>query len=342
MRVRSLARICLTFSKQPRADFAPVMAPSASSEGFATITTPPGTVSAPGGPSPPKKRGGGPKAAGQHRAPRKRAPKQVLYFYSNTSLFMHFTFRTTNAVPPHLRDDAGSISESMSLFMTPDFVPYIQESAAYPGTAASSPPHDEPSPEFIDISLPSQPIPIAPVPSAEDFNLEGVALPTYPLPTKPFPVHPPPKIGSGFAQALPLDKSGKKVRHWRQANREIRGIAGGRWFAKAWIGDKESEYAAAHAAAPPPIPAATQATALAMIGDRDSMPSFTTTPLPRPSATSSGRGRGRGAAFTTNSSSRAQSTGADSVSAHIPKKRTTTQPSSSVNTPVSGTAPAPS
>lgn len=34
------------------------------------------------------------------------------------------------------------------------------------------------------------------------------------------------------------------MRHWREANREIRGIAGGRWFAKTWVGDKESHFAA--------------------------------------------------------------------------------------------------
>ena len=33
------------------------------------------------------------------------------------------------------------------------------------------------------------------------------------------------------------------MRHWREANREIRGIAGGRWFAKTWVGDKESHFA---------------------------------------------------------------------------------------------------
>jgi Wiskott-Aldrich syndrome protein len=48
---------------------------------------------------------------------------------------------------------------------------------------------------------------------------------------------------------LPLDRSGNKIRRWRTANREIRGIAGGRWFARTWVGDKESEYANATAAA---------------------------------------------------------------------------------------------
>lgn len=78
---------------------------------------------------------------------------------------------------------------------------------------------------------------------------EGLAetppLPVYPLPSKPFPVQPPPKISTGFAPMLPLDRTGSKVRRWRIANREIRGIAGGRWFTRAWVGDKESEFAAA-------------------------------------------------------------------------------------------------
>lgn len=185
--------------------------------------------------------------------------------------------------------------------------------------------------------LPSHNIPIVPTPADEDINLDGVPLPSYPLPTKPFPVLPAPKIPTGVAPALPLDKSNKKVRKWRQAQREIRGIAGGRWFAKTWIGDKESEYAIAHAIQPPPIPAATQATALAMIGGGELLPGMGTLPIPRLTGTTSGRGRGRGG-FATNPSSRAQSTGADSVSA--PKKRAT-QPSSLADTPLSMSGPDP-
>jgi len=75
--------------------------------------------------------------------------------------------------------------------------------------------------------------------------VETPPLPVYPLPSKPFPVQPPPKISTGFAPMLPLDRTGSKVRRWRIANREIRGIAGGRWFTRAWVGDKESEFAAA-------------------------------------------------------------------------------------------------
>lgn len=75
-------------------------------------------------------------------------------------------------------------------------------------------------------------------------------MPVYPLPSKPYPVQPPPKIATGFAPFIPLDRSGKKVRHWRTAHREIRGIAGGRWFARSWVGEKESEFASASASAP--------------------------------------------------------------------------------------------
>lgn len=96
----------------------------------------------------------------------------------------------------------------------------------------------------------------APSVTASEVNLDSIALPIYPLPSKPFPVQPPPKIGTGFAPVIPLDKSTNKPRRWRTANREIRGIAGGRWFARSWVGDKDSEVAAA---------AATAATAAAIL-----------------------------------------------------------------------------
>jgi hypothetical protein len=113
------------------------------------------------------------------------------------------------------------------------FVSFAQgDPKAYTGTAASSPaPHDANSLE-PDLLGPS------------DVNLEGIALPVYPLPSKPFPVQPPPKIPTGIAPVIPLDKV-HKPRRWRTANREIRGIAGGRWFTRSWVGDKESELAAA-------------------------------------------------------------------------------------------------
>ncbi|KAF8807900.1 hypothetical protein BYT27DRAFT_7256441 [Phlegmacium glaucopus] len=130
------------------------------------------------------------------------------------------------AIPPLLLDDMGALSES------------------YAGTAASSPvtlQFDQNSPEPENTAPNSPHTALAPLP--EELNLENVPIPVYPLPTKPFPVQPPPKITSGFAPLVPLDKSSKAVRHWRPARREIRGIAGGRWLARTWVGDKESEYA---------------------------------------------------------------------------------------------------
>jgi len=112
------------------------------------------------------------------------------------------------------------------------------------GTAVSSPVTGNlekqqlasPEPGQITLSSPAaEPV--------EEANLENIPLPVYPLPTKVFLVQAPPKIPTGFTLPFTLDKSGKKVRHWRTANREIRGIAGGRWFARSWVGNKDSEYA---------------------------------------------------------------------------------------------------
>jgi hypothetical protein len=62
-------------------------------------------------------------------------------------------------------------------------------------------------------------------------------------------VQPPPKITTGYAPIIPLDRTKTKPRHWRPAHREIRGIAGGRWFARSWVGEKDSELAVAAEAA---------------------------------------------------------------------------------------------
>ncbi len=144
----------------------------------------------------------------------------------------------------------------------------------------------------------------------DDAPLEGVPLPIYPLPSKPFPVQPPPKIASGFAPVIPLDKSGKPVRRWRQVHREVRGIAGGRWFIKNWVGEKESDFATAVAAS--------QAAALSAAGDSASVAGLT---LPKLSSVSvSGRGRGRGGRLA-HDSSRAGSAMPDTLSAQLAKKR---------------------
>ncbi|KAK7031174.1 hypothetical protein VNI00_013589 [Paramarasmius palmivorus] len=140
-------------------------------------------------------------------------------------------------LPPMLpQDDAGVLSEGMTGTAA-------SSPAAHPAEDSNSP---EPEGGSVPIELGSD------APSAlqatatvdeQPISLEGVPIPVYPLPNKPFPVLPPPKISSGNAPVIPLDKTKARPRHWRVANREIRGIAGGRWFVRAWVGDKESEFA---------------------------------------------------------------------------------------------------
>lgn len=262
----------------------------------------------------------------------------------------------------------------VSLVPSPVALALTRLTTAYANTAASSPAaHDDHSPEPMEVhTITIPPSASSALTSAvEDINLEGVPLPTYPLPSKPFPVQPPLKIGSGFAPVIPLEKSGKKVRHWRQAQREIRGIAGGRWFTRSWIGEKESEYATAAAAA---AAAALQAGSamggplgsvssggLGMGGDRDSLSGA----LPKLSGLAGVRGPGRprlhpkgsvssglnitaalggDSAAATNPSSRAQSIVSDiAVAPPRSLKRTHTQMSagaSAADTPTVST-PAP-
>ncbi|KAF8433502.1 hypothetical protein L210DRAFT_3649637 [Boletus edulis BED1] len=125
-------------------------------------------------------------------------------------------------------------------------VPPVEDTAMSETHTITAPPSPfpvsraaSPEPEAEEVEQPPPPAPEQPGESAP------LALPVYPLPSKPFPVQPPPKIGTGFAPVQPLDRSGGKVRQWRIANREIRGIAGGRWFTRSWVGDKESDFATA-------------------------------------------------------------------------------------------------
>ncbi|TBU62156.1 hypothetical protein BD310DRAFT_974710 [Dichomitus squalens] len=202
-------------------------------------------------------------------------------------------------------------------------------SEAYAGTAASSPaPHDgSPEPDIPLSSIIPHPHPII-----DDAPLDGVPLPVYPLPSKPFPVQPPPKIGTGFAPVIPLDKSGKHVRKWRQVNREVRGIAGGRWFVRSWVGEKESEFAAAVAAS--------QAAAQSAAADGLSAAGLSLPKLSSVSISGTGRGRGRGARHnvadhaSTVASSRAGSALPDSISAQLSKKRGSGPSTPSLDIPV--------
>ncbi|THH19013.1 hypothetical protein EW146_g2078 [Bondarzewia mesenterica] len=201
--------------------------------------------------------------------------------------------------------------------LIPPFNDTAELSEGYTGTAPSSPTYQEartPERENAPVSIPSG------VPQLEEFNLDSVPLPRYPLPSKPFHVQPPLKIGTGYAPLIPLDRSGKKVRHWRTANREIRGIAGGRWFARSWVGDKDSELASAAAAAT----AATQQAAAVLESEKLAagsapltLPKLPTLSLSAPPA---GRGSGKTKASkaettaSTAASSRSGSAGPDSVS----------------------------
>ncbi|KAJ3908282.1 hypothetical protein F5879DRAFT_937974 [Lentinula edodes] len=177
------------------------------------------------------------KISGKKKAPAKKASTQKKQQTKTSSAAVASTsasappatIKTTKIklLPPPMPEDTGILSEGMT------------------GTAASSPVAGH----FDDVEETPDPEPLAPIPPAvqnsvtEEMNLEGVPIPVYPLPTKPFPVLPPPKVGSGFAPNIILDRSGTKVRHWRVAKREIRGIGGGRWFAQGWVGEKDSAFA---------------------------------------------------------------------------------------------------
>ncbi|KAG9313950.1 hypothetical protein JVU11DRAFT_4724 [Chiua virens] len=120
---------------------------------------------------------------------------------------------------------------------------------------AVPPAEDAAMSETHTITAPSSPFPVSRGPSPEPEEAEPPPPPApapeteQPGETTPLPLPPPPKIGTGFAPVQPLDRTGAKARQWRIANREIRGIAGGRWFARSWVGDKESDFANALATA---------------------------------------------------------------------------------------------
>jgi len=146
----------------------------------------------------------------------------------------------SSAMLAHYRDDDGSSITS-----------------EVPNTVASSP-----QPFDADVGE-SEHIPIVNEPSYLDQEMsidpDREPIPVWPLPTRVFPVQNLPKIPTGNAPAQPPEKKAPPVRQWRQAQREIRGIAGGRWFVRSWIGAKDSEYSSWKSSgnAPSIIPAAT-------------------------------------------------------------------------------------
>ncbi|KAJ7750197.1 hypothetical protein B0H16DRAFT_856051 [Mycena metata] len=152
--------------------------------------------------------------------------------------------RKTPAVP-RVRAKPGPKPKAVLLPVPPEILDAdVISEAGYSVTAASSPvtahyegntPEPEPFPPYTNGSLADEP----------PINLQDVPWPQYPLPVRPFNVQMPLKINTGFAPVVPLDRTGAKPRHWRPVNREIRGIAGGRWFTRTWMGDKESPLALA-------------------------------------------------------------------------------------------------
>lgn len=283
-----------------------------------------GAGGSPAAQAPARKKPGPPK--GSQRGGRKKAPKYVPLFISGYA-FIH-------QPPLGSRRRQCQCSRMILILQVKVRVhrrrcvrALMRPSCTAYGTAASSPvPHDG-SPE-PDIPLSH----IAAMHHAmEDAPLEGVPLPVYPLPSKPFPVQPPPKMGTGFAPSIPLDKSGKPVRKWRQVHREVRGIAGGRWFVKSWVGEKESDFANAVAAS--------QAAAQALGGDGMSGAGLTLPTLSGVSISGTGRGRGRGARHgvahsSTVASSRAGSAMPESISAQLKKRSGPSTPSVDLPTPI--------
>ena len=141
-------------------------------------------------------------------------------------------------------------------------------------------------------------------------DIEGVPHPRYPLPTKPFQVQPPAKITTGYAPIIPLDRTKSKPRHWRPAHREIRGIAGGRWFARSWVGDRDSELAlAAEAAlALPKLPALSIS-------------------APAPGTRTPGKRKPKADALSTAASSRSASAAPEGAAPPVPLQRSATKKS---------------
>ena len=151
-------------------------------------------------------------------------------------IFIYTAHVGTAASSPYLQSVAR---ESNHGGETPDIEPL---------TLTQPPESSQPVTESIPASSQATVTPGENIPT---FSLDSVPIPIYRLPTKPFLVQPPPKAPSGFSPFVPLDKNRAPVRRWRPALRAIRGIAGGQWFARTWVGDKESEYSLAGHDEPP-------------------------------------------------------------------------------------------
>ncbi|KAI9513124.1 hypothetical protein F5148DRAFT_1279163 [Russula earlei] len=286
--------------------------PDAKASAESQVTLPQATTLAP---SPGAKNKAVPKGTtAAQRAPRKSASKP----------------KTTTAVVPPTSDAAADVSEGDDFLLLIQVrelslnaqCPFPCIMTGHAGTVPSSPAHvdartpePEPEQEAEQEAMPAGDTAMAvfAVPALEPTTLEdieGVPHPRYPLPTKPFQVQPAPKISTGYAPIVPLDRTKSKPRHWRMAHREIRGISGGRWFARAWVGDKDSELAVATEAALslPKLPALSISTP----------PSVTRTP---------GKRKPKADAISTAASSRSASAAPEGVAPPAPLQRSATKKS---------------
>ncbi|KAF8506434.1 hypothetical protein JB92DRAFT_3122114 [Gautieria morchelliformis] len=96
-----------------------------------------------------------------------------------------------------------------------------------------APPSIPPTPGPDQLPLPSSHLPPIVPP---DLTLDpSIPIPVFPLPTRAFPVQQPPKLPTGYAAPHPIDPKRGPVRKWAIMQREIKGIGGGRWFARTWV-----------------------------------------------------------------------------------------------------------
>ncbi|KAB5592052.1 hypothetical protein CTheo_4504 [Ceratobasidium theobromae] len=116
----------------------------------------------------------------------------------------------------------------------------LQQVLAIPGTPDSvSSTSTSLAPTPTPISTPTIAVPV----DTPDIDPALLATaPRRPLPTRAFPVQPAPKTTAVAAISTP-DWSRRKTRSWAVQWREIKGVGGGSWWVRSWVGSNDSEYA---------------------------------------------------------------------------------------------------
>ncbi|KAG9103463.1 hypothetical protein FRC07_009983, partial [Ceratobasidium sp. 392] len=115
-------------------------------------------------------------------------------------------------------------------------------------TPISTPTISIPNPALALPPAPSSSLP-TPAPAAEIDPALLATAPRRPLPTRTFPVQAAPKTTqpavatNGANGAGGMDMNRRRVRRWGVKMREVRGVGGGSWWVRTWVGSSESEYA---------------------------------------------------------------------------------------------------